>query len=142
YPLTVSVQAQAHQPRLVIRDVQAVEQTNYPLTLEAIPSSLLGLRISYEGQRFAAATIIRMLGHLSTLLEGFVAAPSRRLADLSLLTDAERQPLLIEWNATLADYPHDARLHTLFETQVARRPDAVALVFAGTGDCRLATADW
>lgn len=51
------------------------------------------------------------------------------LTDLPLLTAAERQTVLVEWNETYRDYPHDIPIHQLFETQVQRTPDAVALVF-------------
>jgi amino acid adenylation domain-containing protein len=45
------------------------------------------------------------------------------------LTDAERHKLLVEWNDTAAEYPRDKCIHQLFEEQVARTPDAVAVVF-------------
>src|ERR1019366_6769449 len=46
---------------------------------------------------------------------------------LSLLNEAERHRVLVEWNATAASYPHDLCVHELFEGQVARTPDAVAV---------------
>ena len=57
---------------------------------------------------FEAETIRRMLGHFETLLEGIVADPDRRLSELPLLTGAERQQLLVEWNRTEAPYPKDS----------------------------------
>jgi non-ribosomal peptide synthetase component F len=47
----------------------------------------------------------------------------------SVLTEAERHKILVEWNRTERDYPHDKCLHQLFEEQVERRPGAVAVVF-------------
>ncbi|RKH75115.1 amino acid adenylation domain-containing protein, partial [Corallococcus sp. AB032C] len=47
------------------------------------------------------------------------------------LTDAERQQVLVDWNATATDFPRDATLHSLIEAQVERTPDAVALAFEG-----------
>ncbi|RKH54315.1 non-ribosomal peptide synthetase, partial [Corallococcus llansteffanensis] len=47
------------------------------------------------------------------------------------LTDAERQQVLFDWNATATDFPRDATLHGLIEAQVERTPDAVALAFEG-----------
>jgi amino acid adenylation domain-containing protein len=70
-----------------------------------------------------------MLGHLRTLLEALVADPNRCLADLPLLTQAERHRQLVEWNDTRRDYPKDKCLHELFEQQAERTPDAVAVVF-------------
>ena len=51
-----------------------------------------------------------------------------RSLDCPLLSDAERHQLLVEWNATEADYPRDQCLHELFEAQAARTPDAIAVV--------------
>src|SRR2546423_14302492 len=72
-----------------------------------------------------------MAGHWQRLLEGIVADPGQRLSELPLLTEAERHQLLIEWNATATGYPKDQCLHQLFEAQVERTPEAVALVCEG-----------
>jgi aspartate racemase len=85
--------------------------------------------LEYDADLFDAATIERVLGHYRTLLEGAVADPDRRLADLPLLTGGERQQLLVEWNRTDTDYPRDRCVHQLFEAQVERTPEAVAVVF-------------
>ncbi|WP_375498297.1 amino acid adenylation domain-containing protein [uncultured Nostoc sp.] len=91
-----------------------------------------GLRASFEYNTdlFDEATIARMLGHFQTLLESILANPEQRISELPLLTPAERQQLLIEWNNTQTDYPQQACIHQLFEAQVESTPDAVALVFA------------
>jgi aspartate racemase len=85
--------------------------------------------LEYSTDLFAAATIRRMLGHFQTLLEGIAAHPTQRLWALPLLTPAERQQLLVEWNATAAAYPREMCLHTLFEEQVERMPHAVAAIY-------------
>ncbi|OQX12300.1 MAG: hypothetical protein BWK80_43890, partial [Desulfobacteraceae bacterium IS3] len=51
------------------------------------------------------------------------------LRELDILLDDERQKLLVDWNNTYADYPKDKCIHQLFEEQVKRTPDAVAVVF-------------
>ena len=63
------------------------------------------------------------------LLEGDRGRSGRAIGELPLLTEAERQQLLVEWNDTAADYPGDRCVHQLFEAQAARTPDAVAVVF-------------
>jgi amino acid adenylation domain-containing protein len=88
---------------------------------------ILAGRLEYSTDLFEAATIARLVGHFSRLLEGIVAAPDARLADLPLLSTAERQQLLLDWNATSAPYPHETPLHQLIEAQVARTPDALAV---------------
>jgi amino acid adenylation domain-containing protein len=89
-----------------------------------------GLRavLEYNTDLFDAGTIIRMLGHFQTLLEGIALDPDRRLSALPLLSHEERNRSLMGWNATAADYPEDRSVHRLFEEQAARTPEAVALV--------------
>ncbi|HDN26118.1 MAG TPA: amino acid adenylation domain-containing protein, partial [Thioploca sp.] len=78
---------------------------------------------------FDATTITRMVGHFKTLLEGIVVNPKQHVFKLPLLTEEERQRLLVEWNDTATDYPQDKCIHQLFEAQVEKNPDAVAVVF-------------
>ena len=127
YPLDTVAREQSFS--LSLKDLRSVEQTNYPFTVVAGVSRELMLRIAYDPARCTEADVTRMLGHLRTLLEGMGAAPEQRLGDLPLLTEAERQQILVGWNATDRDYPQDRCAHELFEAQVARTPEAVAVVF-------------
>jgi acyl-CoA synthetase (AMP-forming)/AMP-acid ligase II len=61
------------------------------------------LEIEYSTDLFDDVRIERMVGHLRTLLEGAVADPEERVTALPLLTPAERQQLLYDWNAAEAD---------------------------------------
>jgi len=90
-----------------------------------------GLRLTFEYNTdlFDSATITRMAGHFQTLLEGIVSDPDQRLATLPLLTPAERQQMLVEWNNTAADYHHDQLVSQLFEQQAKKTPDNAAVVF-------------
>ncbi|PTR07479.1 non-ribosomal peptide synthase protein (TIGR01720 family)/amino acid adenylation domain-containing protein [Nitrosospira sp. Nsp5] len=106
---------------------RAVERTSYPLTAIAAPGEELLLRFLYDRAHFDDAVIMRMLNHWRTLLEAITANPAARLADLSLLTAAERRQLT-DWNHTRREYPRDRCIHELFLEQTARTPDAVALV--------------
>ncbi|MEH2118253.1 non-ribosomal peptide synthetase [Nostoc sp.] len=83
----------------------------------------------YSTDLFDDTTITRMLGHLQTLLKSIVANPEQRLWDLSLLTEEERQELLIDWNDTKKNYPENKCFHQLFEAQMEETPDAIAVVF-------------
>ncbi|MCC5648478.1 amino acid adenylation domain-containing protein [Nostoc sp. XA013] len=114
---------------LEISNVVADERTNYPLTVTAIPSQELSLEIAYDRNRFDDDAITRMLGHLGNLLAGMVTNPQQRLSDLPLLTEAEKHTLLVEWNNTEIDYPQDQCIHQLFEAQVEKTPDAIAVIF-------------
>jgi surfactin family lipopeptide synthetase A len=91
------------------------------------PEGILA-RFIYNTDLFDAATIARMAGHFQTLLQGIVARPDQRLSGLPLLTPAERNRLLVEWNNTQADFPRDQCVHQLFEARAARTPNATAVV--------------
>ncbi|GAX45461.1 amino acid adenylation [Tolypothrix sp. NIES-4075] len=98
------------------------------LSMENTTQGLVGVW-EYNTDLFDASTIERMTGHFVTLLEGIVANPQQQISQLPLLTQIEQQQLLVEWNNTQADYPQDKCIHQLFEEQVQRTPDAVAVVF-------------
>jgi amino acid adenylation domain-containing protein len=93
------------------------------------PAEGLTLSFEYSTDLFDAATIERMAAHFQTLLEGIVVNPDQRIADLPLITAVERQRILVEWNDTEVEYPGDQLVQQVFERQVERSPDAVALVF-------------
>lgn len=112
-----------------ISNVRGFERTNYPLTVSVVPEQELSIEISYDTDRFDDHTVSRMLGHFQTLLEGMAANPKRTISTLPLLTPNERHTLLIEWNHTSQDYPCDRCIHQLFEEQVERTPDEIAVVY-------------
>ena len=111
------------------RQVHIIEQTNYPVSLAVDDGAELQLTILFDRNRIDDDAARRMLGHLRTLLEGIAANPEQKVGKLPLLTSSERHQLLVEWNQTEVDYPRDKCVHQLFEAQVERTPDAVAVVF-------------
>ncbi|MEH1866379.1 MAG: amino acid adenylation domain-containing protein [Nostoc sp.] len=99
-----------------------------PTTTLSTSTGLIGVW-DYNTDLFDASTIERMTGHFVTLLEGIVTNPEERISQMPLLTAVEQQQLLVDWNNTWLDYPEDQCIHQLFEQQVERTPDAVAVVF-------------
>ena len=63
------------------------------------------------------------------MLEAIVANPQQQIRELPLLSEQERHQLLVQWNDTQIHYPAHKCIHSLFEEQVQRTPDAIALVF-------------
>jgi amino acid adenylation domain-containing protein len=112
--------------RLTI-DVGTV-QLDLSLDMEETPEGLLGW-IEYSTDLFNSDTINRMIGHLTTLLEGIVQNPEQTLINLPILTPAEQQQLLINWNNTHSNNWQKQCLHELFEEQVVKTPDTFAVVF-------------
>ncbi|NQE37635.1 non-ribosomal peptide synthetase [Microcoleus asticus] len=89
----------------------------------------LVLECQYNTNLFDAATIRRRMAEFEVLLEGIVANPEHPLKNLPILTAAEQQQLLVEWNNTQTNYPESACINQLFEVQAEQTPDAVAVVF-------------
>ena len=104
-------------------------QTKFDLTLwvRAGASGLAG-EWEYSADLFEASTVERLDAHFRHMLAQVAQHPDRRLSELQLVSDDERQTLLEDWNRTEAPFEDEACLHTLFERQVARRPDGIALV--------------
>ncbi|TMD93417.1 MAG: amino acid adenylation domain-containing protein, partial [Chloroflexi bacterium] len=102
-------------PELELHRVE--DRTNYPLTVVVEPGDELTISATYDAGRFEAQTAERMLGHLERLLVQMAAAPDGRVGALDLLTEEERHRVLVEWNATGADFPADRTIHELVEEQ-------------------------
>ena len=114
---------------LKIDEVIAIDPTNYPLTLTVFPGERLQLEISHDSHRFTPDTVVEMLTHLRQLLTRFSEQPQTKLGNLPTLTADRRQQILADWNATEVEYPQDRCIHQLFEAQVEKTPDAIALTF-------------
>jgi amino acid adenylation domain-containing protein len=129
YPVDEALKARA--AGLHVEEVRFAEKTNFALNIAAMPGPPLALDILYSERRFEAATITRLGQHFQTLLERFVADPGQKLSALSVLTEGEREEMLVGWNRTRAEYPTGQCLHELFEAQARVRPEAPALSHAG-----------
>ncbi|EFH85738.1 non-ribosomal peptide synthetase [Ktedonobacter racemifer] len=107
--------------------------SKFDLSLE-LDDHLEGLigHFEYSTDLFDAATIERMAEHWQHLLTQIVADPGQHLADISLLTQNESEQLLAQVHTTRRDYPRDKRVHQLFEEQVTRTPESIAVTFADT----------
>ncbi len=109
------------------RRVSPTAGAGYALVLEVVPGEGLELSLAHDEARFDAASARLLLGHLRTLLEGMADGLGRPVAELPLLTPAERARVVEAWSGAGAAFPVEAPLHRLFERQAARTPDAVAV---------------
>lgn len=119
-------------PGLTISSVDraGVGVANYDLTLH-VTESAEGLQLGWEYNTdlFEARTIARMATHFELLLTSLLRMPNENVFKAEMLSVQERHQLLVEWNDIEADYPKDKCIHELFEMQVAKSPESVALVF-------------
>lgn len=97
--------------------------------IETEPGTYLEGYWEYNGDLYTAERITRLIGHFQTLLKGIVTNPQQKVGELPLLTDPEKQQILVEWNQTQVPYGDHQCIHQLFEEQVAKNPDAVAVIY-------------
>ncbi|MBZ4423332.1 non-ribosomal peptide synthetase, partial [Myxococcus sp. RHSTA-1-4] len=110
----------------------ATETSKFDLSLSLMDQDggLEG-RLEYSLDLFTADTARRMAEHFQRLLGDIAKNAGRRLSELSLMSESERQQVLVAWNDTSADYPADATVHQLFTARARTTPDAVAVEFEG-----------
>ncbi|WP_071189201.1 non-ribosomal peptide synthetase [Trichormus sp. NMC-1] len=119
-----------HLPDLTIKPLQVEKKTaNFDLTLSMVETET-GLRgsLEYNTDLFDDDRITRMLAHFQTLLAGIVLYPQQNISELSLLTTSEQQQIFLTGNTHQISIPKTC-IHQLFEAQVAKNPDAIAVVF-------------
>jgi polyketide synthase PksN len=86
------------------------------------------LNLKYDPDLYDPATIQRMMGHYLNLTQETLDNPDLTLGEYALISKEEEATLLLEWNATQADYPKTKTIQQLFEEQVERTPEATAAV--------------
>ena len=91
--------------------------------------SRLSIGFDYNDDLFEAATIRRMMTHYRSLLDVSIAAPKTPIDQFELFSDAEKQLILYQWNQTQVDYDKNETLCSLFEQQVNRTPQSIAVSY-------------
>lgn len=116
----------------------AVEVFEGENVLSSSSEAYLTLRISeygavchwiYKTAWLKSDDVVRLIHYFETFISALFAQPEQSLACIPLLTQDEQHQILYEWNATQAEYPHTSCLHQVFEAQVRKTPDAIAVVY-------------
>ncbi|WP_367387265.1 amino acid adenylation domain-containing protein [Bacillus vallismortis] len=112
----------------VFHELKGNEATNYGLTVVAVPGEQLILKFAYDGNVYSE-TIIENLGiHLTRLMEQAAEDEHKKIGDLQLLSNEEKDRILSEFNQTETDYPKDKTIQQLFMEQAYRTPEQTAVV--------------
>ncbi|MDC9603589.1 non-ribosomal peptide synthetase [Xenorhabdus griffiniae] len=98
------------------------------LSLSETEAGLIG-ELEYATDLFDAATVERIVGYFNNVLAAIVADDTQLIATLPMLPASERQQLLVDFNATQADFPQNTLIHSLFEAQAAQHPDRIAVIY-------------
>ncbi len=130
YPVDnqTALPAQQDKGQFNILPAEILEQSHYPLNIVVLPGTPFTIMVRYNQDRFETTHIVRLLHHLTTILTNMVTRPTQSLAQIAYLSPDELHHLLVEWNATHKEYPHERCFHHLFTAQAQRTPDASALV--------------
>ncbi|MEW6735756.1 MAG: amino acid adenylation domain-containing protein, partial [Acidobacteriota bacterium] len=113
---------------LEIVEAKSFARTNYPITLAIIPDDKLLFKMEYNCRRFDTVAIDRTLTRLHTLLVAIAANPLQRIEEIPLIDSMEWQKLVVEWSGDNNIVKTDRCLHSLFEEQVSRTPNEIALI--------------
>jgi amino acid adenylation domain-containing protein len=113
-----------------IESLYSEERTNYPFSMSV---NDFGEAYSLTAQGQNPIDPNRICRYMNTVLERFADAlentPYIAVGSIDVLSEPELNQILFEWNETYAEYPDKKCIHELFEEQVDKTPDAVALVF-------------
>jgi non-ribosomal peptide synthetase component F len=105
-------------------------QVRFDLTLVINDDSRLKAVVTYASEIFDRLTIERMLGYYRRIMQRAVDNPGTHLSDLTLISDEERRQIVVDWNSTWHPMK-PACIHHLFEAQVQRSPEAIAVSDGG-----------
>nr|AGS49513.1 long-chain-fatty-acid--CoA ligase [uncultured bacterium esnapd7] len=111
---------------LTVTGIRPFAPTHYPVTVLAAADPTLSLTLQYHPDALDPGTVAEIADRFARVLRQFAADPRTRTAAVDVLSDAERQLVLHDWNDTAADLP-DELAPARFARQVAASPDAVAL---------------
>ena len=89
----------------------------------------IGFNLEYCTKLFNKETVQRLAEHFVNILKEIVRNPEVSLSQIDMMSEEEKRQLLFEFNDTKADYPKDKTIHELFEEQVEKTPDHIAVVF-------------
>jgi amino acid adenylation domain-containing protein/non-ribosomal peptide synthase protein (TIGR01720 family) len=126
------VQAQSGEVEIIGETVEVFEQMNYDFTLMAAPEDRLFFRMKYNAAKYSEGFIKRLEGQWNQLLEEITKDTSLPIINYDILTQEEKTYLLETLNNTATDYPKDKTIVDLFEEQVAKTPDNIAIKFKDT----------
>jgi amino acid adenylation domain-containing protein len=106
--------------------------SKFDLTFEFIEvGNRLQLKLEYNSDIYDEQMVLQMAGHLEQLMKNMLQFPAIPIAQLEYLTSEEKHRLLFDFNKTAVGYPANKSVVTLFEEQVKRTPDNIAVVFEG-----------
>ncbi len=116
---------------LRVNSYSSFEMSNFDLTLTITTFPSIELCFHYNPEVFKEETIKRLTTHFMNILNALIQNPEMNVADIEMLSIEEKEQLLFEFNNTMVEYPKDKTLQHLFEEQVRKTPDQIAVSYKG-----------
>lgn len=128
FPLDEKLKEQRTENGIVATDIVASARVNYPFVIVIVPGNELSVLLGYDIAYIDHEQVKQVFGHLEATVTSMIEQPEQKVKDISILTQAEKQLLLDEWNQTEQPYPQQC-VHRLFEVCVDKYPENHALKF-------------
>jgi tyrocidine synthetase-3 len=132
---TMFVQQEISAPRVELPGLQVkpypyeTNTSKFDLLLHCMQEQdYVWFKFEYSTRLFERTTIERFIGYFREVLGEIIGNSNKRLKEIEILSEKEKHQLLIEFNDTAAEYPTDKTIHGLFQEQVERTPDHIAVV--------------
>ncbi|UCH97247.1 MAG: non-ribosomal peptide synthetase, partial [Candidatus Aminicenantes bacterium] len=126
YPLELHLMTQDSE--LSIDSYSMVENTNYDLTVGIVVFDGIDMDFVYNRECFEPGIIKNLSGHFCRIMENIIKNPAKKVHEIEILSEKEKQQLLVDFNDTAVDFHRDKTIHRLFTEQAEQSPDHVALV--------------
>ncbi|WP_291572007.1 condensation domain-containing protein, partial [Clostridium sp. UBA4548] len=126
YPLDFSANK---ENILSIEAFSIVEQTNYNMAVEILTFNGIEFKFNFNSLSIDESIVKKFGVYLERIIEKLLDNPEIEIENIDLLSEADKNQILYEFNDTKAYYPIDKTIHELFEEQVDKTPDNIAVVF-------------
>ncbi len=126
YDLTLKLQEKGG--KWLNREFRLFEKTIYPVAVYVYADKKIKIKIAYHSEKYTESDMKLMLTRFGNILTGFANDDYKKLSNIPILTQAELDKITNVWNQTKTEFPSDKLIYQLFEQQVDKSPDAIALI--------------
>lgn len=117
---------------LSIENVESFEQTNYDFNIIVAVGNKLLVKFSFNRGVYDEKLVAAIEKHFKQIANSVASRENIRIKDIELLSSDEKKRVISDFNHTIKAYPNERTVYQLFEEQVEKSPDAIALIFDNT----------
>ncbi|NFA07396.1 amino acid adenylation domain-containing protein [Clostridium botulinum] len=115
--------------KFIMENMKSREETNYDLNLIIGPSEELNIKLSYNKKIYDDYIIEKISKQLALIIDTIISNKNILVDEIEIIEEEEKNKILYEFNDTKVDYPKDKTIQELFEEQVEKTPNNIAVVF-------------